>query len=39
MREFLEYSKELSIQYFRDQFAIFRAIRNWIRRNAEEDTN
>jgi hypothetical protein len=39
MREFLKYSKEVFIQDFRAQFAIILAIRNWIRRNAKEDTN
>lgn len=37
MREFLKYTKEILLEDFRAQFAIFLAIRNWIRRNAYDD--
>jgi len=38
MKEFFQYTKKLVAEDFRAQFAIFLAIRNWIRRNAYENS-
>lgn len=38
MKEFLTYTKDIIVQDFRDQLAIFIAFRNWVRRNAQSDS-